>query len=182
MDNLKNYVITGMSGTGKTTLVDSLRGFGFQCYEEPARKILEYQIKIDGPALPAKNPTMFVQEMLAHSLRDIEEANSTKGVTVFDRGLPDVVAYAIRFGVVHKEIERIAKTVRYNHQVFLLPPWDEIFRNDEFRKASFESYIKFHELLRKSYTGLGYELVDVPKISPEARVDFILSAIDNRAT
>jgi predicted ATPase len=66
------------------------------------------------------------------------------------------------------------KRFRYNHLVFLVPPWEEIFKGDAERKHNFESAKKeFEELLIK-YKNFGYETVLIPKIAVKERVDFIL--------
>jgi predicted ATPase len=164
-----------MSGTGKTTLLQSLSSRGFRCYEEPVRALLNHQLGIDGPALPSKDSTLFIKEMLKLSIHDYEEAESIDDNVFFDRGIPDVIAYAIRFGVDSSQIEIEAKKYGYNKTVFLLPPWKEIFINDTMRGKSYHEYLEFHELIRSTYETLGYSIVDVPKIDIEARTDFVIT-------
>ncbi len=174
-----NYIITGMSGTGKTTLLRGLKNTGFNCFDEPARKILEYHSETDGPALPAKDPYAFVKEMLDQNVRDIQEASVLKKPAFFDRGIPDTVAYAIRFNVESAEFEKLAKQTRYNQHVFLMPPWKEIFKSDPFRQASFEQYIDFHKLIKQVYLTLDYTLIEVPLTSLQHRIKFVLAHIEN---
>jgi predicted ATPase len=174
--NKSNYfILTGMSGTGKTTLLQSLNRRGSRCYEEPIRALLTHQLETDGPALPSKDTTLFVKEMLKRSIHDYEEAESSDGNVYFDRGIPDVIAYAIRFGVDSAPIEIATKKYGYNKSVFLLPPWEEIFINDTIRGKSYHEYLEFHEIIRNTYISFGYSIVDVPKIDIEARTDFVIS-------
>ena len=175
-----NYIITGMSGTGKTTLLHGLRDLGFDCFEEPARKVLEYQSRTDGPALPSKDPRAFVKEMLDQNISDAQTASALEKVAFFDRGIPDTVAYALRFNVDSSEFEKASMQTRYNQSVFLMPPWKEIFTTGKFRKASFEQYLEFHELIKKVYVLLEYNLVDVPLASTQDRLEFVLSKVDNK--
>lgn len=166
-------ILTGAPGTGKTTVLEELKKRGQQVFTEPAREILRHQIKIDGPALPAKNAKLFVEEMLKLSVRQFESA--MVGPAFFDRAIPDTVVYAQRFGVDGKDFEAAAENYRYNPEVFIFAPWKEIFVNDEVRGLSYEMAEQVHELQSVNYRRLGYELVDVPRGNPNFRADFILN-------
>jgi predicted ATPase len=91
------FIFVGASGTGKTALLHFLRSSGIACVDEVTRKVLEQQLAIDGPALPAKDPLLFVQAMLKESIQDYNASRLANGPVFFDRALPDLVAYAIRF-------------------------------------------------------------------------------------
>jgi predicted ATPase len=176
MNSHSNYfILTGMSGTGKTTLLQSLSSRGFRCYEEPVRALLTHQLEVDGPALPSKNAKLFVEEMLKLSTHNYEDAASNDDNVFFDRGIPDVIAYANRFGVDSSQIEIEMKEYEYNKTVFLLPPWEEIFVNDTMRGKRYHEYLEFHELIRNTYMRFGYSLVEVPKTDNETRTDFVIS-------
>jgi len=175
------YVITGTSGTGKSTLVAALVARGYDGFEEPVRKTLRYHLSIDGPALPSKNPTLFIETMLSDCRSDFERASMSDKVSFFDRGIPDLIAYANRFGVSSPILAETAKANRYNQNVFLLPPWEGIFQEDEFRKASFSEYRDFHKLIVRSYTDFGYNLIEVPCVSNDLRVAFIEASISKLA-
>jgi predicted ATPase len=54
------FVLAGTSGTGKTSVLDDLRSRSYKCADEAARSVLSEQLEIDGPALPIKNPMLFV--------------------------------------------------------------------------------------------------------------------------
>jgi predicted ATPase len=163
----RRIIFTGMSGTGKTALLDELRLEGFQCFEEPGRKILEERLSKQGDDFAAS----FIELMLRQSLSDFEGA--TNGTAFYDRGLPDTVAYAIRFGVTPGACSAAAETHRYETSVFVAPPWPEIFEQDEFRRATYDEYTKFHELLLTTYERLGYSLFELPKKSIRDRVEYI---------
>ncbi len=141
---------------------------------EPARIVLARQLAIDGPALPSKSPLLFVREMLAKASDSYKKAPS-KVPVFFDRGIPDLIAYAIRFEVDSSEFERAAKLFSYNPTVFLFPPWKEIFVNDNERKISFENSLIFHQTLVERYQKLNYDLVEVPFSSIAERAQFIVA-------
>ncbi|MEX0941064.1 MAG: AAA family ATPase [Pseudomonadales bacterium] len=168
VDKPKRFVLTGTSGTGKSTLIDGLRGLGYNCFEEPGRKVLNY-----GSDAAKREPDPFIEEMLAQSLSDYREANQ---LTFYDRGLPDIVAYADRFKVASDECLRAAQLNRYEETVFVAPPWKEIFVNDEVRTATFDVYLQFHESILKIYAKLKYSVCVLPKVSVSERIQFIESA------
>jgi len=62
--------------------------------------------------------------------------------------------------------------------VFVLPAWREIYKSDSERTLDFDGASAFGDLTREAYRGSGYALFDVPKVSIEARLAFILSALE----
>lgn len=174
---LNFHIITGTSGTGKTSLLNLLRRSGYRCYQEPVRALLTAQLEIGGPALPSKNPDLFIQMMTNQAVSDFEEVKLTNSPTFFDRGIPDIVAYALRFGVQSIDIKSVAESYKYSPVVFMLQPWKEIFVKDRLRGKSFEEYSSFHELLLEIYRQLDYTVLVVPYLSVEDRLEFVLSHI-----
>jgi predicted ATPase len=170
MDKPKRFVVTGTSGTGKTSLIDELRKQGMVCFAEPGRKVLT-----SGSDEAKLRPEPFVEEMLTQSLSDYREA-SNMPTAFYDRGLPDIVAYAHRFRVPISRYQKASETYRYQSTIFVAPPWQEIFANDEVRRASFEEYLEFHELILNIYQKLDYSIRILPKISVAERAEYIKSA------
>jgi len=169
-----SFVLTGTPGTGKTSLLTALRNRGELGYDEPARKVLTEQLACDGPALPAKSPMLFIKAMLDQLLDNYLTMPESR--TFSDRGIPDLIAYAIRFEVDGGEFRKAAINHRHNINIFLLPPWEEIFVNDELRKMTFEYSTLFHETIVEAYEDLGYNLIVVPKIPIDERANFILES------
>src|SRR5262249_27535857 len=64
---------------------------------------------------------------------------------VFDRGLPDMMAYAALFSLDSKSFYRAADQNRYNPRAFFFDGWEEIYTNDSERKISFEGARIFGE-------------------------------------
>lgn len=116
--------------------------------------------------------------MLDRQIRNFTELRSGQDPVFFDRGIPDLIAYAIRFGVDPSNFEIEAASYRYNQMVFIFPPWKAIFVNDELRKISFEKSLEFHESLVEAYERLGYQLIEVPMVSVEMRLDFIVTLVN----
>jgi len=171
------FILTGTPGSGKNTLLQQLRAEGFRCVDEVVRAVLQEQIAMKGQALPSENPRLFVQVMLARSIEDFESVGSASGPVFFDRGIPDLITYAIRFGAEPAEFEPACQKYSYNKAAFILPPWREIFVNDSERKIPFEKVQEVHELMVSTYRRLGFDLVTVPLDNPEARAKFVLSKV-----
>ncbi|MFT7245188.1 MAG: putative ATPase [Candidatus Azotimanducaceae bacterium] len=171
MNKPRRFVVTGTSGTGKTSIINELRSMGMICFDEPGRKVLT-----SGSELAKTEPEQFIAEMLSQSVTDYQAASS--GQTVFyDRGLPDIVAYAHRFKVPPSISQQAADAHRYDSTIFLAPPWEEIFVNDEVRRATFDEYLDFHQLILNTYQELDYSILVLPKLPVHERIEFIQSAI-----
>lgn len=173
LKNNNAYIITGAPGTGKTTLIEKLEE-KFSIVNEPAREIINEQKLSAGSGLWEQDRELFTQLLQERSISNFE--NSKKDIiTFFDRGVPDVSAYADFGGVKLDMIERNIEKYQYNHKVFLLGPWQDIYVKDDERSMDFESIVEFDRLLRSAYKG--YDIIEVPKVSTEMRVSFILEHI-----
>jgi predicted ATPase len=171
------FVLTGAMGAGKSTILKELTTRKFLCVEEPARPIIAEQRNIDGEGVYEKNPRLFTELMLSRSMFQFQQMQNYKGPIIFDRGIPDNIVYAQALGFDLSHIHNAAKKYRYNNIVFFTPGWREIYRTDEERKMSFEAANQFGNDLKKIYLNLGYQVIDVPLESPEARAKFIIKAI-----
>lgn len=171
------FILTGAPGTGKTTVLKHLRNLGYQGADEVAREVLSHQLSVDGPALPAKSPKLFIQKMLGSAISKYESGKVSGGPVFFDRGIPDLIAYAVRFDVNPEEFIKAAEKYKYNSSVFIFNPWKEIFVNDNERRLTFEMTVQFHESIVQSYKSLGYKMIVVPNKPVESIAEFILNNI-----
>ena len=113
-------------------------------------------------------------------LNAIEQFDASLDATepeFFDRGIPDLIAYASRFNVDDSAVREAGLRYRYNPTCFLLPPWKPIFHNDSFRGGTFEFYEAFHLSLMEGYRDLGYRFEPLPQVSISSRADHILDHI-----
>jgi predicted ATPase len=92
----------------------------------------------------------------------------------FDRGLPEVFAARLLGIPVPHGAQTAVTNYRYAHQVFVMPPWPELFKNDEERRPSFDDALIEYPLKLEAYHECGYQLIEVPKASVADRVKFIV--------
>ena len=175
----KNIVILiGGPGTGKTTLIEGLDSKGFCCYPEISREITLEAQKNGVTQLFLEQPLLFSELLLKGRASQFENASLENHDTVFiDRGLPDVLAYLNYLDQEYpQEYEDFCIKYKYN-QVFVLPPWEEIYVSDQARYEDFEQSQKIHTHIVATYQKWGYHPIEVPKDTAQNRIDFILKKI-----
>lgn len=170
---MQRFVVTGAPGTGKTTLVDSLNHLG-EVVGEPARELIAEHQAATGEESLDGSPGLFIERLIARSIEKFDLALSA-GIVIYDRGLPDCVAYARTFGVDPAAALDAARKRRYVSPVFVTPPWDAIYTNDDMRRASFDMVEAFHGDVVRAYEALGYDIVELPKASVAERVAVVSS-------
>ncbi len=166
------HILTGAPGVGKTTVLQSLAG-QIRVVPEPARQVLaEYRASGEplGTQIP---PAPFVDLLLQRSIRQYHSAVYSGGPHLFDRGLPDCVAYALYLGTDPDPSLEAATRYRYNSDVLMLEPWEAIYSTDEERTMSFAMTLRFHEALCSAFARTGYDVTSVPNASVEERAAFV---------
>lgn len=181
--NNNRIVITGAPGTGKTSVIKSLENSGYYCFHEIIRTMTLEAKKEQQPDAVLSNPIDFVgdsktfnSDLLNGRLKQFNKAHQIDAHIVFyDRGLPDVLAYMEYFGQSYKkEFKEICEENIYD-QVFILPPWEEIYVQDNERLESYSQAVDLHIHLENTYSKLGYEIIPVPLGTVAERVTFILN-------
>lgn len=178
---LKNnfYVLTGGPGSGKTTLIKQLEKKGYNCVPETGRKIIKKQLSFGGTALPWLNVANYSNLMLQYSVQDYISLSEKIDTYFFDRGIPDVLGYTELINLPNQEVFiNSVENFKYNSMVFILPPWEKIYKTDSERKQDFELAITTYYTMRKIYEKYDYKLVEIPCMSVSERVDFILNRIE----
>lgn len=170
-------VLSGCSGGGKSTLLDELGERGFGCVAEPGRRIVVAEQNRGGSALPWDDTEAFLRLAITMALQDIKQASTNQGWTFFDRGLVDAASAMAQ--LTGKPIsDYLSVQNSYHQQVFLTPPWPEIYATDSERQNPLSEAIQEYERLLLDYPKLGYEVVIVPKASVQARADFVLQHLN----
>jgi predicted ATPase len=172
----KRFVMTGAMGSGKSTVLRLLQAEGLSIIEEPARQILAEQRSIGDKGVPEKNSKLFIQLLLSRAIYQHKQATLDENV-IYDRGVPDIIAYAQLFNLDYPPAHQAAKLYTYEKNVFVFPSWEYIYANDDERTMSFEAAKNFGLAVQKIYKEYGYTLIDVPCVSPEERARFIIERL-----
>lgn len=80
------HVITGGPGSGKTSVIEALRGRGYRCVDEVGRAIIRRQVRIGGDALHWGDRAKYLELMLSHAMADYERVEGVSEPVFFDRG------------------------------------------------------------------------------------------------
>ncbi len=180
--NKKIITITGGPGTGKSTIIDGLIAQGFCCYPEISRLLMLEAKKNGVNQLVLEKPLLFSNLLLEARKNQFKSALDQKQPFVFiDRGIPDILAYLNFVGQEFPDLFYEACNQHIYSKVFILPPWKEIYVNDEVRYENFEQSELIYEYLIKTYKNLGYNPIEVPTNEVCNRIKFILDhiAVDN---
>ena len=171
-------LITGCSGGGKSTLLSELHARGHGVVEEPGRRIVKDQLQTGGRALPWVNELAFTQLAIATALADRETAKNASGWIFSDRGLIDAGS-ALQHLTDQPVLSQLNELHPYHRLVFMAPPWPEIYVTDAERRHGFQAGIEEYERLRRELPTLGYDVVLLPKVTPSARAEFVLNALES---
>ncbi len=181
----RRIVITGGPGTGKTVLVREFEKKGYVCFHEVIREMTSSALTEKEPDTEINNPLTFVSDphdfnnnLLKSRLAQFHRARDFQESFVFyDRGMPDVLAYMDYFRQPYThEFTTPCIEFRYD-QIFLLPPWQEIYPRDAERFEDFEAACEIHDHLERTYAEFGYEVLPVEKGSIKDRMEQILQKV-----
>ena len=166
-------VLSGCSGAGKSSLLSELGRRGFPIYEEPGRQVVKEQLYIGGDALPWGNVSQFLELTISRSIHHMVTAARRDRLSFFDRGIIDQVSGLVHLGLpIPEHLAAAVRRFRYHERVFIMPPWPEIFSNDDERRHSFEDALASYEAQLSTYERFGYQIIFVPKLDVSARADF----------
>lgn len=174
------YIFTGGPGVGKTSLINALSWQGFQTVSEDARQIIREQMASNGNALPWANKQCYAQLMLDAALENyaIQKSQTNGKPVFFDRGIPDSICYMKMENIsIDEKILNAVKNHPYNKNVFIFPPWKEIYTTDSERKQNWDEVLFTHQQMMATYQELGYTVFEMPETSVAERLDFILNIL-----
>ncbi len=125
-----------------------------------------------------ENPILFSEKLLNGRLKQFQDGESCKKPILFyDRGMPDVTAYMDFVKTEYSDI--FSKTCFENKYdaIFVLPPWEDIYHQDNERYESFDQAKEIFQFLKNGYEKFGYTINEVPLGSIPERVAFILNKL-----
>lgn len=168
------HVISGACSSGKTTLINLLKAKGFKTVPEAARQYLEQGVA-QGHSVAEQQQDLITlnRAIMAYTLK-IESELPVDEVLFLDRGFPDCLSYCRLVGLDPNEFLPECFHRRYA-SVFLL---DRLpFHQDGVRYED-EAIAEFlHQWTNEDYLALGYKVIRVPVLPPEARIAFIIKKL-----
>ena len=173
----KRIVISGAPGTGKTSLISGLSNSGYKCHIEVSREIIANQLQIKGAITPWQDLCKFSEMVIKKRLKQYKLAANE--IEFYDRGIIDSFAYLLKDNIsLKEEWITIAKEHQYYKNVFITPPWEEIYHTDHERKEDFITATKIHSHLLETYKAFNYKPIIIPKTTIKERINFILKEIE----
>ena len=162
---VRKFIITGGPCTGKTSVINELAK-DFKVVPEVGREVLK-DLK------PEQRKTFKIQyEIFKKFLEADKKLDGYDGIVFCDMGILCPLAFFRFFGLEfpEKDLEKCKKESTNYETVFILDPVP--FEDDDVRKH-INDFKKIQELIKEVYEEYGYEVVRVPLMSVEGRVDFI---------
>lgn len=139
---------------------------------------MKEQQLIGGTALHWADASAFVELTISRSIYNMVMAARLGRTVFFGRGIIDQISGLEQLGrPVPPHLAAAAQRFRANETVFMVPPWQQIYRTDSERRHSFADAEAAYATLWLTYSRLGYRPVVVPRRELCARADFVLSRL-----
>ena len=171
-------VFTGGPCTGKTTLINALASKGYYVIREAATAVIEEEQK-NGNMTPWSNLDQFQLKIVAKQEEFLDLAlklSHHKELIFFDRACIDSFTYCkLNNQIVPEELTKLLNKVRYDY-IFLLD-FIKTYSSSAIRHEGIEEARRIHNLLSDVYKSLGYEVITVPALTVDERVEFVLNKL-----
>lgn len=171
------HVITGGVCCGKTTLIDLLAEQGFRTVPETGRQVIEREAA-KGRAVEEvfRDGAMYARMIMDLQLRTEQRLRATD-LVFLDRALPGCLPFYRHFGLDVNKVLAECFHQRYA-SVFIL---DLLPLELDGARIQDEAYtVLLDEALVYYYGVLGYDVVRVPVLSPEERLEFVLERLSEQ--
>ena len=164
------FLFTGGPGVGKTTLIRHLEGLGEWVVDETHRAVIAEQVSLGSRAVPWDNYAACCGLCVRRDIAKFDALAHETSLVFFDRGILD--GFDPRWDA-PAELVAAAQARRYNRQVFVFPPWREIYRTDAERRQDWAEAEATFDRILSGLDRFGYEPLIVPKGSRDDRAAFV---------
>ncbi len=165
------HVITGAPCSGKTAVICELERRGHPVAHEAARAYIHEELQKGKTMAQIKGDILAFERHILYQKIEIEQSLSKDATIFLDRAIPDSIGYYLLEEL--NPDDPIQKSGRWRYKNIFF--FERItFEIDTVRSEDDEIAAALDGLLKKSYQMLGYEIISVPLMTVEDRVDFIL--------
>ncbi len=170
------HVITGAPCSGKTAVICELERRGYPVVHEVARAYIHEKLQKGKTMAQIKGDILAFERHILYQKIEIEQSLSKDATIFLDRAIPDSIGYYLLEGLNPDDPIQKSGLWRYKNIFF----FERItFEKDAVRSENDRIATALDGLLKKSYQMLGYEIISVPLMTIEDRVDFILTRISH---
>lgn len=173
---MRNYILTGTPGSGKTSLINALKSNGYEIIAEAATDIIA-QEQTQGTTEPWKDSS-FIDKILFLQQSRFQETTGQVTFRFFDRS--PVCAYALAIYLGHEpsalllnEITSMQEKKLYESNVFFIENLGFI-ENTHARQINFADALKFEKIHMDTYRKFGYNLIKIQKATIAERLQKII--------
>ena len=151
-------------------MISELSMRGYATVAEPGRRVIAAERARDGDGFPWENAERFADLAFWMAVGDHGAAESDP--TFFDRSALDQAAWYARQGSAPP-----GEVPSYDSQVFLVPPWREIFETDDDRRHGFDAAVVEYGDLATRLPAWGYHTHILAKAPVADRADKVLEVM-----
>ena len=175
----KRIVISGGPGAGKSTLIKALHKLGYPTHEEYSRTLIDAAKKEGQSRAFLSDPHAFSEALFIGRKQQYEalhDFHSSQPYVFFDRGIHDIYAYLKAIGKDTAEWHKKVAAFQYD-LVFLLSPWEAIYKADAERTETFEEAEHYFLFIEKVYKQ-SHKIIYVPHDTVDTRISFIIEKLN----
>lgn len=164
---MKRYILTGTPGSGKTSILQSLKNQGYAVVEEAATDIIALE-QSQGNLEPWRQPDFIDNIVRLQKQRQIASSTEPFALQFYDRSPVCTFALSRHLGyppspMLLEELERIERGHIYQRQVFFVDHLGFI-EPTEARKISFEEALTFERIHEERMPRLAMSASTLPRI------------------
>src|ERR1700722_7315874 len=176
---MSRIIITGGPGAGKTTLLLALQARGHTIVGDSPRAIIQDRRRRG--LSPRPNAYEFAHQTLRMDIENFVHHATTSGYVLFDRWVRGALCQLYCVAPLNKsEVSTWLSKYQYYSKVFVLPPWEAIYVNDDERDHTFGHDESACGPLLEWYRTLDrYQIIEVPKVSVAERCQYVLQTLAN---
>lgn len=173
---MRKIVISGGPHSGKTTLFESLRTTlpQYEYVPEPATAVLSEAQEVDDDKKRLseilESPLLFCTLCMKQSILSEGRIDKDAALTFLDRSLVDTIAYSRRDRCEELVpiVQLLAERAAYQTVLFCEPVGKIRDRIEDANEAQ-----RTHNLLREAYEEMHIDIVPLPAVSTEKRVEYV---------